>query len=147
LLTTVPGIAWVLASTIAAEIGDIGRFSTPTKLAGYTGLCPRVCQSADSDRRGPLARQGPKYLRWALIEATTHACNHPAYQARYQRTKTRLGKQRGPKLARARPPPQRGDLAHAHPQPAVRPGRRHRPPGRLTVPEEMRYRSEPCHHT
>jgi hypothetical protein len=28
LLTSVPGIAWVLAYTIAAEIGDIGRFST-----------------------------------------------------------------------------------------------------------------------
>ena len=70
LLTTVPGIAWVLAYTIAAEIGDIGRFATPTKLAGYTGLCPRVYQSGESDRRGPLAKQGPKYLRWALIEAS-----------------------------------------------------------------------------
>jgi transposase len=99
LLTTVPGIAWVLAYTIAAEIGDIGRFPTPTKLAGYTGLCPRVYQSGDSDRRGPLAKQGPKYLRWALIEATTHACKHPAYHDRYQRTKTRLGKQRGAKVA------------------------------------------------
>jgi len=38
----VPGIAWVLAYTIAAEIGDIARFPSPTKLAGYTGLCPRV---------------------------------------------------------------------------------------------------------
>jgi transposase len=99
LLTTVPGIAWVLAYTIAAELGDIGRFPTPTKLAGYTGLCPRVYQSGDSDRRGPLAKQGPKYLRWALIEATTHASKHPAYHDRYQRTKTRLGKQRGAKVA------------------------------------------------
>jgi transposase len=99
LLTTMPGIAWVLAYTIAAEIGDIGRFPSPRKLAGYTGLCPRVYQSGDSDRRGPLSKQGPKYLRWALIEATTHACKHPAYHERYQRTKTRLGKQRGPKVA------------------------------------------------
>jgi transposase len=99
LLLTVPGIGWVLAYTIAAEIGDIARFASPTKLSGYTGLCPRVYQSGESDRRGPLAKQGPKYLRWALIEATTHACQHPAYAARYQHTKTRLGKQRGPKVA------------------------------------------------
>jgi transposase len=99
LLTTVPGIAWVLGYTIAAEIGDIGRFPSPRKLAGYSGLCPRVYQSGESDRRGPLTKQGPKYLRWALIEATTHACTHPAYRDRYQRTKTRLGKQRGPKVA------------------------------------------------
>jgi transposase len=58
LLCTVPGIGWVLAYTIAAEIGDIGRFPTPRKLAGYTGLCPRVYQSGESDRRGPLAKQG-----------------------------------------------------------------------------------------
>src|SRR5215207_2971376 len=87
LLLTVPGIGWVLAYTIAAEIGDIDRFPSPPKLAGYTGLCPRVYQSGESDRRGPLAKQGPKYLRWALVEAATHACTHPAYRDRYQRTK------------------------------------------------------------
>jgi len=78
LLTTIPGIAWVLAYTIAAEIGDIARFGSPRKLAGYTGLCPRVYQSGESDRRGPLSKTGPRYLRWALIEATSHASKHPA---------------------------------------------------------------------
>jgi transposase len=99
LLRTVPGIGWVLAFTIAAEIGDISRFSSPEKLAGYTGLCPRVHQSGESDRRGPLSKHGPRYLRWALIEATMHALKHPVYRDRYQRTKRRLGKQRGPKVA------------------------------------------------
>jgi transposase len=99
LLTTIPGIAWVLGYTIAAEIGDITRFPTPTKLAGYTGLCPRVYQSGDSDRRGPLSKQGPRYLRWALIEATTHASKHPAYRQRHERTRARLGRQRGPRVA------------------------------------------------
>jgi len=99
LLTRVPGIAWVLGYTIAAEIGDIDRFASPKKLAGYSGLCPRVYQSGNSDRRGPITKTGPKYLRWALIEATSHACRHPAYAARYQHTKIRLGRQRGPKVA------------------------------------------------
>ena len=52
------------------------------------------------DWRGELAKNGPKYLRWALIEAATRAARRPVYAARYQRTKTRLGKQRGPKVAR-----------------------------------------------
>jgi len=99
LLMTCPGIAWVLAYTIAAEIGDIARFASPAKLAGYTGLCPRVYQSGDSDRRGPLSKQGPRYLRWALVEAALHASRHPAYRERYQRTRARLGKQRGPRVA------------------------------------------------
>jgi transposase len=100
LLTSAPGIAWVLAYTIAAEIGDIARFSSAKKLCGYSGLCPRVYQSGASDRRGPLAKNGPKYLRWALVEAATHAAAHPCYAAHHQATKRRLGRQRGAKVAR-----------------------------------------------
>ena len=59
LLMSVPGVGRVLAFTIAAEIGEIGRFSSPEKLTGYTGLCPRVNQSGDKDRRGPLTKHGP----------------------------------------------------------------------------------------
>jgi transposase len=99
LLLTIPGVAWVLAYTIAAEIGDIARFSSPKKLQGYTGLCPRVYQSGERDRRGPLAKNGPRYLRWALVEAAIHAAQHPCYRDHYQRTRARLGKQRGPAIA------------------------------------------------
>ncbi|HMA27996.1 MAG TPA: IS110 family transposase [Solirubrobacterales bacterium] len=99
LLMSAPGIGWVLAFTIAAEIGEISRFASPEKLTGYTGLCPRVLQSGDCDRRGPLSTHGPRYLRWALLEATMHALRHPAYSARYQRNKRRLGKQRGARVA------------------------------------------------
>jgi transposase len=99
LLISAPGIGWVLAFTIAAEIGEIERFPSPEKLTGYTGLCPRVNQSGDKDRRGPLTKHGPSYLRWALLEATMHALKHPAYAKRYQRNKRRLGKQRGAKVA------------------------------------------------
>lgn len=100
LLRTIPGVGWVLGYTIASEIGDISRFSSPKKLAGYTGLCPFVRQSGGRDDRGPLAKNGPKYLRWALIEAATNASRHPAYKERYERNKRRLGKQRGSKVAR-----------------------------------------------
>jgi transposase len=99
-LMTAPGISWVLGYTIAAEIGDITRFPTAKKLIGYTGLCPSVDQSGGHDWRGSLAKNGPKYLRWAMVEGAVHASRHPVYAARYQRTKTRLGRQRGPSVAR-----------------------------------------------
>jgi transposase len=41
LLMSAPGIGWVTGFTIAAEIGDISRFSSPIKLTGYTG-CARM---------------------------------------------------------------------------------------------------------
>lgn len=99
ILMSAPGIAWILGYTIAAEIGDIGRFAAPEKLVGYTGLCARVYQSGERDRRGPLAKNGPKYLRWAMLEATTHACRHPIYRERFLATRRRLGRQRGPRVA------------------------------------------------
>jgi len=99
-LQSAPGIAWVLGYTIASEIGDITRFASPKKLVGYTGLCPRVYQSGQHDRRGPLAKNGPRYLRWALIEAAIHAARHPHYRARYQTAAKRIAGPRGRKIAR-----------------------------------------------
>jgi transposase len=128
LLCTVPGIGWVLAYTIAAELGEIARFPSPRKLAGYSGLCPRVYQSGERDLRGPLAKQGPRYLRWALVEAATHACTHPSYRDRDQRLNTRrqTARRQG-RPGRPRPPTRRSDLADAHPRATVRSQRRHRP--------------------
>jgi transposase len=99
LLRTVPGIGWVLSYTIAAEIGDIHRFPSSTNLIGYTGLCPSVRQSGEHDHRGPLTKHGPRFLRWALIEAAQHAARTPGYRTRYQTMKRRLGRQRGAKVA------------------------------------------------
>jgi transposase len=74
LLVTAPGLGWINAYTIASEIGNIERFPSPAKLCGYTGLCPRVIQSGATDRRGPISKHGPRYLRWALFEAALNAC-------------------------------------------------------------------------
>jgi transposase len=99
ILMTAPGIGWVLAYTIASEIGEIERFPTPNRLVSYTGLCPRVKQSGGSDLRGPLSKHGPRYLRWALVDAAAVACRHPLYAERYQQLKRRTGRQRGAKVA------------------------------------------------
>jgi transposase len=99
LLTTLPGIAWVLGYTIASEIGDINRFASPRKLIGYTGLTPRVEQSGERDRRGPLRKNGPNYLRWALIEAAHTAGRHPRYRPIVERMRARHGRNRGSKIA------------------------------------------------
>lgn len=99
LLVSAPGIGPVLAYAIACELGRIERFPSPAKLVGYSGLCPKVEQSGESDRRGPLRKNGPKWLRWALVEAAVRAGSHPIYRDRYQSTKKRLGRQRGPRVA------------------------------------------------
>jgi transposase len=99
LLITCPGVAWILAFTIASEVGDIARFPSPRKLVGYSGLCPRVEQSGEQDRRGPLRKNGPNYLRWALVEAAHTAARHPAYRPVLERKRAQLGSRRGTKIA------------------------------------------------
>ena len=99
-LVTCPGIGWVLAYTIASEIGDISRFQSPRKLIGYTGLCPRVEQSGERDRRGPLRKNGPTYQRWALIESAHAGLRwHQPYRDLAERLRARHGKKRGTKIA------------------------------------------------
>jgi transposase len=73
LLTTIPGIGELLGLTLASEIGDVARFSTPRKLIGYAGLAPRVNQSGDRSRTGALSKAGSRTLRWAAVEAAQHA--------------------------------------------------------------------------
>jgi transposase len=66
------GIGPVLALTIRAEIGDIGRFPTGAHVASYAGLVPRVEASAGRVRYGRITRRGSPWLRWALIDAAMH---------------------------------------------------------------------------
>ena len=123
LLMTVPGISWILAYTIAAEIGDITRFETAKKLCGYSGLCPRVYQSGNQDRRGKLAKNGPKHLRWALVEAAVHAARHPAYIDHYQRTKVASDDNEAPRSPASRSPansPRRSGTCSPRKNPSLR---------------------------
>jgi transposase len=74
LLDTVPGVAELLALTIAVEIGDISRFASPEKLVSYGRLAPRVHQSGQArPRSGPLSKSGSRLLGWAAVEAAQQA--------------------------------------------------------------------------
>ena len=46
-----------------------------------------------SDRRGPISKQGSRYLRWALLDAALHRCNHPISRGRHRdETERRAGR-------------------------------------------------------
>ncbi len=69
-LITIPGIGYTLAATIIAEIGDINRFSKPSKLLAFSGLDPSVYQSGKYDASHTMmVKRGSKYLRWAILQA------------------------------------------------------------------------------
>ena len=76
-LVKIPGIGIFSALLILAEIGDIHRFDSPKKLASYSGLVPGVYQSASTRHARGITRQGSRYLRWILVEASQQIIRHP----------------------------------------------------------------------
>ncbi len=69
-LMTLPGVSATTAATLAAVIGDIGRFPAPGRLVAYLGLDPRVSQSGDDPaRHGRISKQGASVARQVLVEA------------------------------------------------------------------------------
>jgi transposase len=103
LLATIPGVGELLGLTLACEIGQITRFSSASKLVGYSGLTPRITQSGQSSRIGQITKTGPAILRWAAIEAAQQAYRptNPWHRL-YTDLKTKYGKANPAKAAIAR---------------------------------------------
>jgi transposase len=68
-LLTLSGVGLTLAVVIALEVGDVTRFATTEKLAGYAGTTPRVHASGGKARFGPARPDVNRYLKWAFVEA------------------------------------------------------------------------------
>jgi len=92
-ILTIPGIGAVNAATILGEIGDISRFSHPSKLVAYAGLDATVSQSGEySSTNNRISKRGSPYLRKAIWSAAFVASNHdPVFKAFYEK-KRREGK-------------------------------------------------------
>jgi len=75
-LETIFDVGPILACHLLAEIGEARRFQRPRQLVRAGGLDPSVLESAESKRRGRLAKQGSRHLRWALVEAANHSHRH-----------------------------------------------------------------------
>ena len=77
-LMTVPGIDMVVATGLAAAIGDVARFAAPERLVAYLGLNPSVRQSGDGPaHHGRIAKQGRGHARGMLVEAAWAAARSP----------------------------------------------------------------------
>jgi transposase len=68
-LQTLRGVQLVIAATLVAEIGDIGRFDNPRQLMAYLGLTPSEYSSGPSVRRGAITKCGNSHARRMLTEA------------------------------------------------------------------------------
>jgi transposase len=126
LLVTAPGFGWINAYTVASEIGDIERFPSPAKLVGYSGLCPRVIQSGNKRPPRPALKARPALSALAALRGGHERLQAPALRRAlpaHQAPPRPPTRPQG-RPDRALPQAHQGDLAHAHPQPTLRSGRR-----------------------
>jgi transposase len=95
-LLPIPGIGFLTAATILAEVGDPARFASPEQLTSWAGLTPTERSSADHVRRGHISKQGSRWLRWAMVEAAAKVGRAPALHA----FAAPIAERRGVKIAR-----------------------------------------------
>jgi transposase len=62
------GVAFVVAVTVVAEVGDVRRFDNPRQLMADLGLTPSEQSSGATVRRGGITKAGSGLARRALIE-------------------------------------------------------------------------------
>ncbi len=69
-IMTIPGIGFINGGMILGEIGDITRFSNPSKLLAFAGLDPAVYQSGNFNASSTkMSKRGSSTLRYALVNA------------------------------------------------------------------------------
>jgi transposase len=107
LLTTVPGIGQVLASTILLETGPIERFPSVGQFASYARCVGSMHISNGKQKGEGNTTNGNPYLAWAFVEAANFARRYsPEARRFYERKKARTNpvvaiKALAHKLARA----------------------------------------------
>src|SRR3990167_5077188 len=107
LLTSVPGIGRVLATTILLETGPIERFAAAGNFASYARCVDSVHTSNHKKKGEGNTKNGNKYLAWAFVEAANFALRYcPDAKRFYDRKKSKTNnvvaiKALAHKLARA----------------------------------------------
>ncbi|MBT7301833.1 MAG: IS110 family transposase, partial [Victivallales bacterium] len=96
-LDTMPGGAFVTATTVLGELGDLARFLTSRSLSAFAGLSPRNSDSGTSVHGRPrMCKQGSPRLRQVLYLAALAAIRNP--RTRFARSYTAMVKAGKPKM-------------------------------------------------
>lgn len=84
-IMTISGIGCINGGMILDEIGDIHRFSTPSKLLAFAGLAPSVYQSGNFQVKNTrMSKRGSRVLRYVLMNAAHNIVkNNMTFKAYY----------------------------------------------------------------
>lgn len=75
-LRSIPGIGFVTATTLLANIGNPQHLRNVNELGAFIGLVPREHSTGDTQRRGSITHLGDRILRSMLIEVAWISIRH-----------------------------------------------------------------------
>jgi len=85
LLRSVPGIAGLTASYILAEVGDLRRFHSFKKFAGYIGILPGIYSSGENESVRGVTPRANYVVRSLIVEASWVAIRKDPVMQEYYR--------------------------------------------------------------
>jgi len=90
IMVTCPGVAFISAATIYAELGPLAQY-TRRQLSALSGVCPVRIESGTSVHRSRLSRRGSKALKRILfLDAQFAIRKVPAIKALHDKLMTRV---------------------------------------------------------
>ena len=69
LLLSLPGIGWIVASHLAARVGDPQQIKNGKQIAGFLGIVSSEHSTGEKENRGEITRSGDSRLRNKLIQS------------------------------------------------------------------------------
>ena len=93
LLQSIPGVGFLTAVTVTAELGDLSAFKRSRQLASMVGVSPKIYISGKSVHKRPrLSKQGNVHVRAILYMAARTAAIHNVHMAAVYRRLREKGK-------------------------------------------------------
>lgn len=95
IVTSVPGIGDLVADVILSTLGDIHRFRSAKKCTSYAGIVPGFRESDSKRKELGITKEGPRMLRWALVQAAWRASrNSPRWRDVFETVAKRRGRKK-----------------------------------------------------
>jgi transposase len=98
LISSMPGVSYFTATSLACRVGRVERFPRAHSLANYWGLTPGCRNSGENNQRlGSITKAGSGMARWLLAQVTHKVLRK---DARLREWFKRIKRRRGSCIAR-----------------------------------------------
>lgn len=95
IVTSVPGVGDLIADIVLSTLGDVTRFPNAQKCTAYAGVVPGFRESDNKRRELGITKEGPRMLRWALVQAAWRATQFSDYwKDEFEKIAARRGKRK-----------------------------------------------------